>query len=318
LEATIDMQASATQRLTPGCLRAALACLALCVCTLAMGADVQPAAPARLAAKYEEVRSKLAHNEFQRPLTLESQETSRSLRGDIYTTVDYAFGLVQTELTNPQHWCDVMILHQNTKYCRVNGSGADTSLAVQVGRKYDEPVDAAKAMHFAYTDRSDPPEYFRVALEAESGMFGTRNYHIVLEGIPLGSGKTFLHLSYSYEFGLAAKLALQTYLNTLGSGKIGFTVVEKRSDGEPVYVGDVRGALERNVMRMYLAIEAYLDAVGSPPAQRADKRIRDWFAATERYAPQLHELDAKEYVEMKTREYRRMQADAGAAAEVAK
>ena len=277
---------------------------------LAWGAEADPGAVARLVAKHAEVAPKLARNEFQRPLTLESQETPRSLRGDIYTQVDHPFATVQRAFTQPQNWCDVMILHQNTKYCRVNGAPANTILAVQIGRKYDEPIDTGKALQFSYHALADAPDYFRVALEAETGSFGTRNYHIVLEGIPLGTGKTFLHLAYSYEYGLAAKLALQTYLNTIGSGKVGFTVVDKDADGKPVYVGDVRGALERNVMRIYLAIDAYLDALGSPPQQQADKRMRDWYAATERYALQLHELDAGEYLAMKKREYQRMQADA--------
>jgi len=35
---------------------------------------------------------------------------------------------------------------------------------------------------------------------------------------------------------------------------------------------------------------------GAPPSQQAEKRLRDWFAATERYAQQLHELDEADYI----------------------
>ena len=44
-------------------------------------------------------------------------------------------------------------------------------------------------------------------------------------------------------------------------------------------------------MRFYLAIEAFLDAASSPPQAQLEKRLHDWFAATERFARQLHEVD---------------------------
>ena len=40
-----------------------------------------------------------------------------------------------------------------------------------------------------------------------------------------------------------------------------------------------------------LAIEAYLGAYDAPPGQQLEKRLRDWIAATERHALQLHEID---------------------------
>jgi len=67
-------------------------------------------------------------------------------------------------------------------------------------------------------------------------------------------------------------------------------------------VDGLRGALERNVMRYYLAIDAYLAASASPPQEQLEERLRDWFESTERYALQLHEVDQNEYLEMKRRE----------------
>ena len=46
---------------------------------------------------------------------------------------------------------------------------------------------------------------------------------------------------------------------------LGFTIVEHKSDGTPVYAGNVRGVIERNAMRYYLAIDAYLAALSLPP-----------------------------------------------------
>jgi hypothetical protein len=64
-------------------------------------------------------------------------------------------------------------------------------------------------------------------------------------------------------------------------------------------VGGERGSLERNAMRYYLAVIAY---VGPPPGQ-TEQRLRAWFQLTERYAVQLHELN--EYLDEKHRELRR-------------
>ncbi|MDT4876423.1 hypothetical protein FQZ97_1118590 [compost metagenome] len=93
-------------------------------------------------------------------------------------------------------------------------------------------------------------------LEAEDGPLGTRRYRIKLEAVALDERRSFLHLSYSYAYGLAARLATQAYLATLGRNKVGFSIVAHDAEGQPVYIGGMRGVIERNTMRYYLAIEA--------------------------------------------------------------
>jgi hypothetical protein len=60
-------------------------------------------------------------------------------------------------------------------------------------------------------------------------------------------------------------------------------------------------------MRYYLAIEAFLGSLSAPPQARLEKRLRDWFAAHERFPRQLHEISQAEYLEMKRKEYQRQQ-----------
>jgi hypothetical protein len=129
-----------------------------------------------------------------------------------------------------------------------------------------------------------------------------------VEAVPAEGGKTFMHLTYSYSYGLAGKLAMQAYLGTSGRGKVGFTITGRGPGGEPEYIGGVRGAVERNVMRYYLAIDAFLGALHDPPAERLEKRLQAWFSATERYSRQLHEVSRTAYLEAKRAEYRRQQA----------
>jgi hypothetical protein len=108
---------------------------------------------------------------------------------------------------------------------------------------------------------------------------------------------------------LVGQLAMRAYLSTIGRDKVGFTVVGRESDNQPRLIGGMRGLVERNTMRYYLAIEAYLGALSAPPTARVEKRLRDWFAATEAYPRQLHEIEQNEYLAMKRKEYSRQQAE---------
>lgn len=60
-------------------------------------------------------------------------------------------------------------------------------------------------------------------------------------------------------------------------------------------------------MRYYLAIDAYLGALSSPPDKQLEQRLTDWFDASERYPRQLHEMDRQQYMQMKYEEYQRQQ-----------
>ena len=101
---------------------------------------------------------------------------------------------------------------------------------------------------------------------------------------------------------------MRTYLATIGADKVGFTNVAGPSAAQPEYVGGVRGLLERNTMRYYLAIDAYLKGLSAAPDKRLQLRLATWFDATEQYARQLHEVDRQDYLQMKRHEYERQQA----------
>ena len=100
---------------------------------------------------------------------------------------------------------------------------------------------------------------------------------------------------------------MKTYLATIGSGKVGFTLIGKQPNGQPEYIGGMRGVVERNTMRYYLAIDAYLGALATPPSLRLQKRLQGWFTATEQYPRQLREVDPTAYIDMKRSEYLRQQ-----------
>ncbi len=260
------------------------------------------AGAAALKAKYQAVQPQLTDNMFQRPLVLASNEASDSLSGDIYAVIDHPFAEVGRQLRLPTVWCEVLMLHLNTKNCTV-GAGKD-KLAVAVGRKFDQPLEDTQTIDFGYRVQQSKSDYLDVRMSAASGPLSTRDYRISLEAVPIEGGKTFIHLGYAYAYGTAARLAMKGYLATVGSDKVGFTPSGTDSQGKPDFVGGVRGVVERNTMRYYLAIDAYLD---SPGPQARDKRAAQWFDGTEQYARQLHEVDRADYLDMKRKEFTRLQ-----------
>jgi hypothetical protein len=98
---------------------------------------------------------------------------------------------------------------------------------------------------------------------------------------------------------------MQVYLATVGRGKVGFSQTGVTPDAAPVYIDGVRGAVERNTMRYYLAIDAYLSGVSTRPADQFEKRLLNWFTSSEVFSRQLHDVDQVTYLDIKRREYRR-------------
>jgi hypothetical protein len=278
--------------------------LAVAGCTLAHAG--QPAADLRT--RYLALQDQLNHNAFQRPLFLDSTETTQSLKGDIFAVIAQPFATVRQSLQGIEQWCDILILHPNVKGCRAVSTPPTQTLKMSFGRKHEEPLDQAYPVDFDYRLASVDDTYLQVLLRADTGPMVSRNYRIELEAVPLPGGQTFIHLSYAYEYGFVARLAMKGYLATLGSGKVGFSIVDRQPDGAAVLITGVRGVVERNTMRYYLAIEAYVGSLSVPPPDRLEKRLHDWFAATERFRRQLHELDETAYLAMKRKEVLRQQS----------
>ena len=282
-----------------------LACGSAMACVAA--AQTDPAAALRT--KYAELGEQLRQNQFKRPLMLESVEQRNGLKGDIYGVVDYPFEMVKSALNNPDHWCDVMILHINTKYCRAVAGSAGTTLKVNIGKKTPEELVDVAQVDFVYRVAASRADYLDIMLNAKDGPLGTSDYRMHLEAVALSSDKTFLHLTYAYSVNFGGRLAMQTYLATVASQKVGFTVTGKGPDGEPAYIGGVRGVVERNTMRYFLAIDAFLDSTRAAPGVQLEQRLQNWFAAVEQYPRQLHEVERPAYLEMKRAEVARQQAE---------
>ncbi|WP_408602561.1 hypothetical protein [Paraburkholderia guartelaensis] len=264
----------------------------------------------RLRATYLSMKLLLEHNSFHRRLYLDSQESPSTVTGEIYAVMDHPFATVSDALGDPSkgaaNWCDVLLLHPNVKYCHVSDSSNGNTITVNISqREAATELGSTYQLRFNYDAPISSPGYFRVRLHADSGPLNTRDYEIALEVASLDSERTFLHLTYAYSYGTLGRLAIKGYLSTFGSGKVGFTNIADPSALQPEYVDGMRGLVERNTMRYYLAIDAWLGEPPGSPDMRLEQRLSNWYSASEQYPRQLHEIDRQQYMQMKQQEYRR-------------
>ena len=287
----------------------------LAILSFPAAAAVAPADPVgvgsreRLRESYGEVAERLAKSPFGQPLYLEAAESDRKLTGHAYALLPQPFAQASRALAEPAQWCDILLLPFNTKHCEASADAPERmALAVFVGRKFSTPLEKTHRLDLRFQVVARGPDYLQVLLTAPEGPFGTRDYRIVLELMPADGGLSFLHFGYSYAYGTLARTAMQAYLSTIGAHKVGFTIEGKDEQGRPMPVRGLRGVIERNTMRYYLAIDAYLRAQNAPAGERPARMIDAWFEAVERYPRQLHELERSDYVEMKRGEFARMRS----------
>lgn len=262
----------------------------------------------RLQARLEALGPQLRSNMFRSPLYLESTEDARDAQGDAYAVVAEPYDTLSAALGDPGHWCDILMLHLNTKSCHLEVDGPRPRIEMKVGRKFDQPTADAERLAFSWHEASRTNDYLDLELDAPAGPFGTHDYRILLEATPADADHTFIHMGYAFGYGALGRVAMSVYLATAARDKVGFSTTAPASEGKPAEpVRGLRGLVERNTMRYVLAIQTYLDALRLPAAQRRDWSLRHWFAATEKYPRQLHEADLASYLEMKQREFERLQ-----------
>jgi hypothetical protein len=277
-------------------------------CLLFLGiAWLQPTAANELRAAFESAQAQSQSNVFGRPVYLQSTQDKDKLQGDVHALINRPYAELRRALTDPGSWCSILILHLNVKYCRASTVGRRELLDAGVGRKFDQALEEVYWLRFEHRVDNADDNRFQVSLLAPKGPLGTKDYSIVVQATPYSQRQSVLRLNYSYGFGTSARLAMQAYLATLGSDKVGFSIVGQTKQGQPIRVGGLRGVLERNTIRYYLAIEAHLEAASLPPPQQLQASLQRWFDATERYPQQLHEMDRADYLLMKQRELRRQE-----------
>jgi hypothetical protein len=267
-----------------------------------------------LLARYPTIKARLEKNQFGIPLYVESKEEYSSLHVDVYGIFEYPFDAVVEALHTPNNWCNITSQLINIKACTFSKMSDQQLLTLYCGRKYYQPPKDAYELNFIFRIVARQQEYLDIALTAKNGPLLTRDHRVRTEAAPLDTGRTFIHFSYDYSYGVLARAAIKSYFATIGRNKKGFSVIATDKKGGPVYVGGVRGSVERNAVRYYLAIQTYMDTLAVPRDQRFEKRISRWYDLTARFPQQLYELDKGEYLANKRREHKNqlmLQKEAG-------
>lgn len=253
---------------------------------------------------YHRIESKLEENSFGCPLYMESSDRDGRVHVDVYGVINHPFNSVLNVLQSPANWCDIISLHPNIKACTYRELPGAWQLNFYSGRKvYQSPEDTYK-FTFRYRNVEQRQGYLNIVLSADEGPLSTKDQKMALEALSLNSGRTLIHVSYAYSYGLSLRLAGKIYFATLGRDKVGFTVSSTDSNGNPIYIGGPRGAVERNAVRYYFAIQSFMDALRFPEESRFSIRIGEWHDLTSRYRKQLFEMDKKDYLTFKTEEHK--------------
>ena len=156
---------------------------------------------------YQQLLPQLQNNPYGQPLVIRSSESGRRVQGEVFAVLDFAQSLVSDNLDSPAAWCDLMMLPMNTKGCSVTADGA---LRVYIGKKTAQPLADASRIDFSFQRLRPTADELQIALAAPQGPLGTSDYRITLATVALPQGRSFVHLRYSYQVGLAGQLAFAT------------------------------------------------------------------------------------------------------------
>ena len=245
--------------------------------------------------KYHKIEKELEKSSLPIPFYLESSVNKDTSRVDIYGTIKHPFDIVENELQVPTNWCDIVLLHSIVRACTYKKVKDTWLLTLYNVKKFQDPLKDAYPMNFEYRVIAQQPGFFAISLAAPGGPFRTKDHRFGLEAIPVDQDRTFIHLRYSCSYSGLGYFLMKSYYSLFGGGRIGFSVIGADGDGNPVYVGGLRGAVEGNVLRYYLTILAYMDSLEIPVEQRFEKRMTQWYDLTARYKRQLFEMEREAY-----------------------
>lgn len=210
---------------------------------------------------------------------------------------------VMALLDNVRGWCGFILLHPNVKACAGEPAAERQRMVLYAGTKHYQPVELSR------------PQRYDLRLERrESGVFALRLSpaptppadgagFVLMEMVALEDGRTGLRAQFRQALGAGTRALAAGYFVTLGRDKVGFSAAGVDAEGKPVLVGGLTGAIERNVVRHFLAIETLLAARAGGGDMPLEGRLAHWFALAERHARQLHEMDRAEYLDIKLREF---------------
>lgn len=222
---------------------------------------------------------------------------------DIRAIVARPHAEVAALLETPRGWCEFLLLHPNVKACAAEPAADGRRIVLHFGNKHFQPVELSRPLRYELRVEWREDGMMTARLRPEPAKTADAAGSALIEVVPLDGGRSGVRVRYREPLGAGARLLAAGYFATLGRDKIGFSTMGTDAEGRPMFVGGLAGAIERNVVRHFLAIETVLAAQSAGAAMPLQGRLAHWFDLTERHARQLHEMDWAEYRDIKLREF---------------
>lgn len=236
------------------------------------------------------------------PLYTETEVGEGVAGAEAVAVIGRGFSQVTALLGNGGTWCEVVALHPNIKACVHEPAGDRQRIVFYTGTRYFQPARLSRAHSYDLEVDRHGAGYFLARLWPGPEKLADGARPALIEAVDLGDGRSGLRVYYRQTLSTWARMAAAAYFATFGRGKVGFSTHGADRDGNPIYADGMRGAIERNVVRYFLAIETHLEAGEADPASRFEQRLANWYARTEYYARQLHEQDREDYLDTKKHE----------------
>jgi hypothetical protein len=256
----------------------------------------------RLSGRYPELQEAARRGPFGLPLQVHSEERETRISAEIHGIIDHPFRALAATFTEPGGWCNFLVLNPNIKTCTFRREAQEILLTLYIGSKSYRAPESATEQVYRFLVRARHPEYAAISLTAAQGLLGTTAHRFEFEAGSV-AGKTVVALSSSFEPSVLSRLLTGIYLTTLGRYKIGFSR-EATEAGVPAgYVRGVKGMIERNAMRYYLALKAFLETSDLPAGRQFEARASLVYDLMDLYPAQLRQMDKAEFLDIKSREY---------------
>ena len=249
-----------------------------------------------LTAQHADILALIDKADFKQPIAIDSSVEQSSAQGHIYAILDHPISAFKAHLSSKESWCEIIFLHFNIKSCVLMPDTEEGfRVAIYSGRLYYQPPEDVNRNDYQFSRFDVSDNDLNMELHGPDGPFGTRNYRISIAASAIGE-QTLVRVGYSVDINWMTRLAQRVYFASAGRHRVGFT---HEDDGE--LVRGVRGMIERNTMRFYLALEAFME---TPDLAAYPERLRAWHMLTEQYPRQLQELDLDTYLGYKAKERR--------------
>ncbi len=252
----------------------------------------------------ESILAAIEAESFEEPVHVSSSMTRDTVRGEIHAVVDHSFRELLEMSDDLRAWCGITILHFNIKACVYDPESDPPVITLYTARMYYSEPEDAEASDFRFEVDNADQDFLLVRISGGEGPFNTYDYAIEMQAIPLGEERTLVEVSFSVSYGMLARWAQRVYFSTIGRHRIGFSATGEEN-GERQYVRGLRGMMERNTVRLHLALQAGLELPGE---HQQRERFERWHELTGRYPDQLREMDEDTYLDNKRREFANQQA----------